>query len=127
MQGLDPSQDIPRPIPFLVTAIIVGCATLSVALSAPTTIKQFLELFSGVGADLSSATRLVLRLPYLWWLFALPGVALAIWVSVRARVTPAEYRRMKTALRLLTLLFGLAIGFAVYVLYVPLFKLGAAV
>ena len=85
MRDLDPSEDIPRPIPLLVTAIIVGCATVSVALSAPTTIKQFFELFSGLGADLSSATRLVLRLPYIWWLFAVPGVALAIWVSA----TPA--------------------------------------
>ena len=118
---------IARPIGLMITALIVACAATVTAMRTPATLRQYRAMFTEFGADLETPTRIVLATPWAWWLFALGAIVLAVWVIARPHVTRAQYRNMKLAVRTFTVIFGLAIAFAVYALYSPIFKLGAAV
>jgi len=118
---------IARPAGLMIAAILEGWTALYAAYNAPETLRQFAVLFKGFGADLPGATKLILSAPYAWWPLAVVGVALAIWIIARPRITPAEHRRMKLAVRVLGALLAIAFGFGLYAIYVPIFKLGAVV
>jgi len=123
---IDPDS-IERPVGLLITAIIEGWVTTYTAYRAPTTLASFEELFRSFGADLSTSTFFVLKTPYIWWLFAIIGIAIAIWVGARPRIPRTARRKMKLAVRLFALVIALAYGFALYAIYLPIFKLGAVV
>lgn len=116
-----------RPVGLLVAAVIEAWTAGYTAVTAPGTIKEFRSLFAGFGADLPGATKLLIATPYLWYPFALAAIGLLVWIGVRALPTEIEKRRMKTALWILGIAFGLTIAWAAVALYVPIFKLGSVV
>ena len=124
---MNPEEQIERPVGTLITAVILAVTTTWIAIRFPATLASFDEMFRSFGADLTASTRLVLRLPYAWWLLALPALALLARVSTRQRLRRAELRRTKIALRLMLIATGLAFGLAAWAIYLPIFKLGAAV
>ena len=126
MSELGPDE-IERPIGLVITSVITAWVSLTAALRAPDTLRQFESLFQGFGADLPAATFIALKSGWAWWLFAIPGIALALWILMRARITRAQHRSMKIAVRSYTALLGLAIVFTAWALYAPIFRLGAVV
>jgi hypothetical protein len=123
----DEPASIPRSVGLLVAAALAAAGTVLGAIRAPRVISEFHGLFQGFGADLSAGTRLVLNSPYIWWVFAIASLILFVWVAAKSQLAPTEGRRMKLALRVLISLTALAYGFAIYWLYLPIFKLGAAI
>ena len=124
---MNPEEQIERPVGTLITAVLLAVTTTWIAIRFPATLDSFDAMFRSFGADLPAPTRLVLRLPYAWWLLALPAIALLARVSARPRLTRAELRRMKIAQRLMLIAAGLAFGLAAWAIYLPIFKLGAVV
>ena len=120
-------ETLQRPLGLLVTAVIIGCVSGYAAIRTTAAIRSFEEMFEGFGADLPDITRLVLAMPYLWYLFAAIGIPLATWILARPRVGRAELANMKLAARLFIIVFALAFGVTAYALYMPLFELGAVV
>jgi hypothetical protein len=118
---------VARPTGLMIAAILEGWTALYAAYSAPETLREFAVLFKGFGADLPKATKLILAAPYAWWPLAVIGIAMAIWIIARPRITPAEHRRMKIAVRVYGVVLGIAFAFGAYAIYLPLFKLGAVV
>jgi hypothetical protein len=112
-----------RPTGLMIAAILEGWTALYAAYSAPETLRQFAVLFKGFGDDLPGATKLILAAPYAWWPLAVIGIAMAIWIIARPRITPAEHRRMKLAVCAYGALLAIAFGFGAYAIYVPIFKL----
>jgi len=126
MSELGPDE-IERPIGFVITSVITAFFSLSTAIRAPETLGQFRVLFKGFGADLPAITFIALESAWIWWLFAVPGIAIAIWILSSARITRAQFRTMKITVRSFTLLLGLAVALTAWGLYAPIFKLGAVV
>jgi hypothetical protein len=120
-------DEIERPIGLVITSVIAAWVSLTAAIRAPETLRQFENLFQGFGADLPTITFITLKSGWIWWLFALPGVALAIWILMRSRITREQHRTMKIAVRSHSALLWLAIALAAWGLYAPIFKLGAVV
>ncbi len=116
-----------RPLGLLVTAVIIGSVSAYSAIRTSAAIRSFEEIFESFGAELPDITRLVLAMPYLWYLFAAAGIPLAAWILARPRISRAEYLRMKLAARLYLVVFALAFSFTAYALYVPIFRLGTVV
>jgi hypothetical protein len=116
-----------RPTGLLIAAILEAWTAGYAAVTAPSTLGNYRRLFAGFGAELSGSSKALLELPYLWYPFALTAVALLVWVGVRAQPTDVERRRMKRALWIFGVVFGLSIAWAAVALYVPVFKLGAVV
>lgn len=112
---------------MLIAAGIEAFTALCFAFSAPATIAQFEELFKGFGADLDASTRFFLSARSLWWLFALVALGIAIWIVARTSPGDGERRRMKYALWVFGVVFGLTVAWAIYAMYAPIFELGAAV
>jgi hypothetical protein len=116
-----------RSLGLLVAAAIEAWTAAYTAFTAPSTLKNFRGLFAGFGAELPASTRALLDMPWLWFVFAFAAIALLVWIGVRARPTDVERRRMKRALWIFGIAFGLTTAWAAYALYVPLFRLGAVV
>lgn len=127
MQPHDVGETVERPIGLLITAVIEGWFAVYVAWTAPGTLKQYSALFKGFGAELPGATLLALQSTPLWYLLALVGIAQMIWVIVRSRSAPADLRRKKWSVRIFGVVAGVAVAFAVVTLYLPIFRMGAAV
>jgi hypothetical protein len=123
---MNESEEIKRPINLLINAVINAVVSLAFSARWPEALEGFRGLFVGFGAQLGTATRLVLATPYLWAFLALVAIALLVWVGTRSRTTRTEVRRMKIAVRGFTVAMGLTLGFATLALYLPIFKLGAA-
>jgi hypothetical protein len=121
------SPDDARPARLLIAAILEAWTAGYTAWTAPSTLREFKGLFEGFGADLPAPTRALLAAPHLWFAFSILGLALLIWIAVRARPDAAERRKMKLALWIVGVLFGLSIAWAAFALYVPIFKLGSVV
>ena len=94
----------------MITSVITAFFSISTAIRAPDTLRQFETLFRGFGADLPAATFIALKSAWIWWLFAVPGLAIAIWIMASARITRAQFRTMKIAVRSFTLLLGMAVA-----------------
>jgi len=116
-----------RPMGLLVTAVIIGFVSGYAAIRTSAAIKSFEEMFKGFGAEVPDITRLVLAMPYVWYLFAAIGIPLATWILARPSVGRAELANMKLAARIFIIVFALAFGVTAYALYLPIFKLGAVV
>ena len=116
-----------RPAGLLIAAIIEAWTAGYTAITAPSTLKEFRSLFAGFGADLPGSTKALLAMPFLWMPFALVAIGILIWIGVTAQPSEAEKRRMKLALWILGIAFGLTIAWAAFALYVPIFKLGSVV
>ena len=112
---------------LLITAIIEAWTAGYTAITAPSALEQFREVFEGFGADLSASTRSLIAMPHFWMPFAFVAIALLIWIGARPRPTELEQRRMKLALWIFGVLFGLSIGWAAVALYLPIIKLGTVV
>lgn len=121
------SPDDKRPPAFLIVAILEAWTAGYTAWTAPATLREFGKLFEGFGAGLPASTKALLAAPQLWSGFAILGLALLLWIGVRARPNAAERRKMKLALWIFGGLFGLSIAWAAFALYVPIFKLGSVV
>ena len=88
---------------------------------------RYRELFDSFGAEISPLTQFVLDAPNLWWVIAVPAVAVFLWIALRPQVTESERRRMKAAV-IGVILFGAAVyGLVAYALYAPIFELGKAI
>ena len=98
MSELGPDE-IDRPIGLVITSVVTARVSFTAAIRAPQTLRQFEGLFQGFGADLPAATLSALKSGWAWWLFAVPGIALAIWILMRARITRAQHRSLKVAAR----------------------------
>jgi type II secretory pathway component PulF len=118
------NPEIDRPLGILVRAGILACVGLGIAINAPSALHDFREFFAVYGAQLTLATRVVLASAFAWWLLALAGIALAFWIGRRNRVTPDELRKMKLLLSIYSAVLGVAVGFAVIAIYIPIFQLG---
>ena len=116
-----------RPAGLLIAAIIEAWTAAYTAITAPATLAEFGELFKGFGADLPVSTRALVAMPWFWMPFAVVAIGLLIWIGVKARPTDVEKRRMKRALWIFGIVFGLSIGWAAIALYLPIFRLGAVV
>jgi type II secretory pathway component PulF len=112
---------------MLIVAILEAWSAGFFAWKMPRTLAQFTEIFKNFGADLPAATRFVIATPLLWWLFAVVGVGLVLWIAVRNRVPRNELARMKRAMWMFGALLGVTVAFTVCALYFPLFELAKAV
>lgn len=125
--GLRGANAAKRPLGLLVAAGIEAWTSSYAAVTSPTTFKSFRNLFASFGGELSGSTRLLLAMPYVWFPFAFVGVGLLVWIGVNAQPNDIERRRMKRALWIFGLAFGLSVAWAATALYLPLFRLGAVV
>jgi hypothetical protein len=125
--GSTTSLDNKRPAGFLIAAILEAWTAGYTAWTAPSTLREFKKLFEGFGAGLPGPTQALLAAPHFWAPFSILGLALLIWIAVRAHPDAAERRKMKLALWIFGVLFGLSIAWAAFALYVPIFKLGSVV
>jgi type II secretory pathway component PulF len=116
-----------RPMGLLIAAIIEAWTAGYTAITAPSTLRQFRELFAGFGADLSGSTTALVAMPYFWMPFALVAIGLLVWIGVKAQPTDIERRRMKLALWIFGIVFGLSIAWAAIAIYLPLFRLRSVV
>jgi hypothetical protein len=121
------SPDNKRPAGLLIAAILEAWTAGYTAWTAPSTLREFKKLFEGFGAGLPSATKVLLAAPQIWSAFSLLGLALLVWIAVRAQPDAAERRKMKLSLWIFGVLFGLTVAWAAFALYVPIFKLGSVV
>ena len=112
---------------LLIAAIIEAWTAGYTAITAPSALGQFREVFAGFGADLSGSTRALVAMPYFWMPFAIVAIAMLIWIGTKPRPTELEKRRMKLSLWIFGVVFGLSIGWAAIALYLPIFKLGSVV
>ena len=116
-----------RSIGVLIVASIEVFVGVVAGWRAPYTIGGFEELFKGFGADLPGPTRFVLDTRYGWWIFAIAAISILAWIARRPATTRVDQRRQKFAVIAYGVAFGVAYGLTVVALYVPIFKLGAAV
>jgi hypothetical protein len=116
-----------RPIGLLIAAVIEAWTAGYVALTAPSTLEEFRSLFAGFGADLPGSTHMLLAMPFFWMPFAFAAIGMLIWIGVKAQPTDVEKRRMKLALWIFGIAFGLSIAWAAFAIYVPIFELGKVV
>jgi type II secretory pathway component PulF len=122
------TERMERPTWLVVSSSIASLISLTAAVRAPTTLERFRELFRGFGADLSWISQAVLDYgDWIWWVIALPGVAVTAWVISRPHVTPDERRTMKIVVRSYSLVVWTALALFMWGLYAPIFKLGAVV
>jgi type II secretory pathway component PulF len=112
---------------LLIAAVLEAWTAGYTAFTAPSTLKEFRSLFAGFGADLPGSTKALMAMPFLWMPFAFVAIAMLVWIGARGQPSAIERRRMKLALWGFGILFGLTIAWAGVALYVPIFKLGAAV
>ena len=120
-------ETVPRPTGLLVTAALLAAFSLYAAVRTPNLMADFRGLYEGFGADVPPLTNFVLNAPNLWWVIATPAVIVSVWIARRSFVTPAQRDNMRRAV-MATVVFSAAVyGIAVYALYIPIFKLGAAV
>jgi predicted Kef-type K+ transport protein len=112
---------------LLIAAVLEAWTAGYAAFTAPSTLKEFRSLLAGFGADLPDSTKTLMAMPFLWLPFALVAIAMLVWIGVRNQPSELERRRMKLALWVFGVLFGLTTVWAGIALYVPIFKLGAAV
>ena len=124
---MNPNAEIDRPIRTLIAATALAVTTAVLSVTVPLVIRNFDTLFKGFDAEISGFTRFVIASRYAWWLFTLAAIRLLVWVGANKRVKPDELRKMRLALRVLTVVVGLAMGGAVIAMYYPIFKLGAVV
>ena len=127
LENVAPANDYARPTGLLIVTVINGFTAFIAAACSGSVLRNFASIFSGFGAELPVATRFVLDSTWLWWLLALTGVAMAVWVIVNPVIPPGKLRRMKWAAGGFSLLLGLLIAFAFFALYLPIFKLGEVV
>lgn len=116
-----------RPIGLIIAAVLEAWTALYAALTAPGTADQFRELFKGFGTEMPPATKAVLDAPGVCWFFAIAAVAQLCWVLSRVDPTPAQRRRMKLSLWVFGVVFGIAMGWAMYGIYSAIFKLDRVV
>jgi len=116
-----------RPMGLLIAAILEAWTSGYTAVTAPSTLREFKNLFAGFGGDLPGLTQTLLAMNWLWFPFALVAIAMLIWIGVRAKPSDAERRRMKLALWIFGVLFGISIAWAAVAIYIPIFKLSSAV
>jgi hypothetical protein len=116
-----------RPMGLLIAAGLEAWTAAYTAVTAPSTLERYREMFAGFGAQLPVATRALFDMPWLWYPYALIGIALLVWIGVRAQPTDVERRHMRRALWLFGIAFGVMIAWAAYALWVPIFRLGAVV
>jgi hypothetical protein len=116
-----------RSTAVLIVAIIEAFVGIVAGWRAPRTIGDFEELFKRFGADLPGLTRFVIATRHGWWLFAIAAISILVWIAMRPASTGAEQRRQMLAVVACAVAFGVAYGLAVVALYMPIFKLGAAV
>ncbi len=125
--GMNETEIVERPLGVLIHSAINAAVAVAFGIRLPWAIKSFQEMFAAFGSELGAPTRLVLATPYLWLLFALVSVALLVWVASPSRISPAELRRKKFAVRGFTLAFGLTLAFTAWALYAPIFKMSETV
>lgn len=116
-----------RPWGLLVTAMIIGIMSVSAGIGMPVAIASFEELYKGFGADLDGMTSIVLAVRWVWYLFAVTGVPIAVWIIYHSRVTRAELANMKVAAGTFLIVFLLVFTVTVPALYLPIFRLGSVV
>jgi type II secretory pathway component PulF len=123
----DDGATVPRPLGLLIVAVIEAWVCAIAGIRASNTIENFQSMLKGFGSELPDSTSIVIATRYGWALFSIAAIALLVWIGVRPNVTRLELRRKKLALTWLAVLFGLALGFTIYALYLPIFRLGAVV
>jgi hypothetical protein len=116
-----------RSTGVLIVASIEAFVGVMAGWRAPPTIGGFEELFKGFGADLPGLTRFVLDTRYGWWIFAIAAISILAWIVKRPATTRVEKRRQMFAVIAYAVAFGVAYGLTVVALYIPIFKLGAAI
>jgi len=122
------TERMERPTWLVVSSSIAAFISCSAALRAPKTVSQFRELFKSFGADLPWGSQLVLDCgDWAWWLLAIPGIAIATWVTSKSQLTLEERRTMRITVRSYTLIVWTAVALFIWGLYAPIFKLGAVV
>ena len=121
-------ERIERPTWLVISSSLAAFISLTAAIRAPGTLRQFRELFKGFGADLPWISQFVLDCgDWAWWLLAIPGVGIAAWVMSRSYVTPDQRRTMKITVRSYSLAVWTTVALFTWGLYAPIFKLGAVV
>ena len=109
-------------------AAVVVVAVVVTAILMIYVIPEFESLFQGFGADLPWISQAVLDYgDWIWWVIALPGVAVTAWVISRPHLTPDERRTMKIVVRSYSLVVWTTLALFMWGLYAPIFKLGAVV
>lgn len=68
-----------RPAGPLIAAIIEAWVAGYTAFTAPSTLREFRDVFAGFGADLGGSTQALLAMPFLWMPFAF-GLSI-IWAA----------------------------------------------
>ena len=116
-----------RSTGLLIVASIEAFVGIVAGWRAPRTIGGFEDLFKGFGADLPGLTRFVLDTRHGWWIFAIAAISILVWIGTRPATTRIERRRQTLAVIAYAIVFGVAWGLTVVALYIPIFKLGAAV
>ena len=121
-------ERIERPTWLVISSSLAAFISLTAAIRAPGTLRQFRELFKGFGADLPWISQAVLDCGgWAWWLLAVPGIGIAAWVMSRSYVTPDQRRIMKITVRSYSLAVWTTVALFTWGLYAPIFKLGAVV
>ena len=124
---MDSREEIPRPGGTLVIVTILLVTASWLSYLVPIVIENFDDTLRTLGSNLPPATRFLLATRHAWVIFVVLAVPLFIWVIARSRVTREELRRMKLAIRLLTVVMVLAYGIAAWAVFVPFFRMGEVV
>jgi hypothetical protein len=107
---------IPRPRGLLIVAAIPAAFALYAAFRTGDLMGHYREMLEGLGAPIPPLTEAVLNAPNLWWIIAVPAVAVFVWVARRAEITPTQKARMQLAVAAV-ILFGAAVyGFVLFAL-----------
>src|SRR5688572_14483059 len=85
---------VPRQIGLLITAVIILFMSGYGAGRMPATIESFAAIYKDFGADLGGLTNAVLAAPWIWYLFTVTGLPIAVWIIARSRVRRDELANM---------------------------------
>jgi len=125
--SLEESAAIERPLGLLINACITAGITMLAAFRAGIVLRSFREIFTGMGANVSTATDWALGSAWLWRILGICGLALAVWVFRKPVVSARELRTLRYVVRAFTLLVGLLFAFAIVAVYSAIFRLGEAI
>ena len=112
LDSLASPDDHARPVGLLIVTVINGFSAFIAAACAGSVFGNFAEVFTGFGAQLPTATKILLDSTWLWWLLALAGIAMAVWVIVNP-VPAGQTAQDEMGRRQLQSAYGFTAGFRV--------------
>lgn len=118
---------VPRRMGLLITAVIILFMSGYGAVRMPATIESFAVIYKDFGADLGGLTNAVLAAPWIWYLFTVAGLPIAVWIIAKSRVRRDELANMKLAARTFLFVYLLTFAVTAYAIYLPIFRLGSVV